>query len=106
MRLLIDGGDGDQTYFSNPLTLESETCAWFDADTPRGAALLFKITSGKHRGEYVALTSRVKAGLEDQLKTQGSASVIVNVIRQVGSEYRPTLENLDAVGMAFADVVS
>jgi len=105
MRLMIDGGDGDQAYFSAPLYLESIECDWFDPDTPRGRAILFRIDGGEHDGRYVALTSKVQVDLNDQFLERNWASVVVNIIKRVGDEYVPSLDNLDAVGMAFADVI-
>jgi len=105
MRLVIDGGDGDQEYFSAPFYLRSIECDWFDPDTTRGKAILFRIDGGAHDGKYVALTSRVKADLSDQFIERNWASVVVNVIKRVGDEYVAGLDNLDAVGMAFADVL-
>ena len=105
MRILIDGGDGDQSYFSESFYLQSIDCDWFDPNTPRGKAILFRITGGTHDGTYVALTSKVQEDLKDQFREQNSASVVVNIIMRVGDEYVPSLDNLDAVGMAFADVI-
>lgn len=105
MRLVIDGGDGDQEYFSAPFYLQSIECDWFNPDTPRGKAILFRIDGGPHDGKYVALTSKVKTDLNDQLIERNWASVVVNIIKRVGGEYIPGLDNLDAVGMAFADVI-
>jgi hypothetical protein len=105
MRLLIDGGDGDQSYFGSPMLLESANCAWFDSNTPRGDALLFRIVEGKNSGTFVALTSRVIADIKQQLEHQHSASVIVSIVKNAGNSFRSTLDNFDAIGMAFADVI-
>jgi hypothetical protein len=105
MRLLINGGDGDQSYFGRPMLLESANYTWFDANTPRGHALLFRIVEGKSPGTFVALTSRVMLDLKQQLENQRSASVVVNIVKQTGDSFRSTLDNFDAIGMAFADVV-
>ena len=105
MRLRLDGGDGDQSYFSNPLELEVVERDWFKPETPRGRAKLVKVLFGPHSGKYIALTSRVLTSIDDQLAERKNASVVVNVVRKPGPGFEPTLSHLDAVGMAFVDLV-
>jgi hypothetical protein len=105
MKLRVDGGDGDQSYFSEPIELEVVKPDWFSAKTPRGTAILTRVLSGRHAGEYIALTSRVLASLKDQLAS-GGASVVVMVVRRPGPGFEPTLAQLDAIGMSFVEVVS
>jgi hypothetical protein len=103
-RLVLTGGDGDQSYLGTPIELQIVEREWFIEETLRGRATLAQILEGSHRGKYVALTSRVLASIGDQLAEQGSASVVINVVRHPGPEYRPTLDNLDAVGMGFIEL--
>ena len=104
MRLRLNGGDGDQSYFSEPIELEVVERDWFKPETPRGIAKLTQVLSGRHVGEYIALTSRVLASIEEQLAHRSAASVVVMVVKDPGPGFEPTLDRLDAVGMSFVDV--
>jgi hypothetical protein len=105
MKLSIDGGDGDQSYFAHRLLMEQVERAWFRRETPRGSGLLFQIASGPHKGEYAVLTSRVQASVEEQLAQTGSASVVVGIVLDPGPNFEPTFEHLRAIGMSFADLL-
>ncbi|HKN85266.1 MAG TPA: hypothetical protein VJV04_00255 [Nitrospiraceae bacterium] len=102
----INGGDGDQNYFSHALHLKMVKRDWFSGDTPHGFAILFQVVGGLHDGEYIALTSRVQASLDEQFRDRGWASVIVQTVKNAGPGFVPNFDNLRAVGMAFADLDS
>ena len=58
-RFRIDGGDGDQSYFSAPLNMVLADASWFPYEVPEfGEALLFTIDGGLHDGEYIVVTAR------------------------------------------------
>lgn len=104
MRLRLNGGDGDQSYFSEPIELDVVERDWFKAETPRGIAKLTQVLSGRHAGKYVALSSRVLASIDDQLAARSFASVVVMLVKNPGPGFEPTLDQLDAVGMSFVDL--
>ena len=99
-RFLIDTGDGDPMFFGAPLTLRLTEAPWFPGHVLRGKALLFVIEGGRYSGEYVALTSRVLAGLEDHLMEHGWASVVVHRITNPTTSFDGGGEDADPIGMA------
>lgn len=105
LRLRIDGGDGDQSYFSEPMYLEIVERNWFKLETPLGVATLTQVLSGRHSGEYIALTSRVLSSIDERLALRKWASVVVNVVKKPGPDFEPTLGLRDAVGMSFVELV-
>jgi hypothetical protein len=105
MRFLFEGGDGDQSYFGEPFVAERVDEDWFPDTIEYGPAYLLKVTSGRHYGEYIAITSRQTASLEEQIARDIYISVIVHVIHNPGPGFVPIPENLDAIGMAVIEVV-
>ena len=103
-RLVLDGGDGEQAWFSGLIELEVVERDWFNPETPRGRGSLVEVVSGKLAGKYVALTSKMQAPIDEQLAKRRSASVVVNVVRHPGPNFRPDVYGLDAVGMGFIEV--
>jgi hypothetical protein len=105
-RFRIDGGDGDQNFFSTPKLLRLTDAAWFPGRTIHGDALLFVVEDGgAYSGKYVALTSRVQAPLAEHLHTHGWASVIVHVITNPTSSFDGSQKDADAIGMAVVERV-
>lgn len=100
MRLLLLGGDGDQSYLSARSELEVVEQDWFQPETPRGRAKLVIVVSGPRVGKYFALSSKVVASIDDQLAEGDHASVVSNP----GPGFRPKV-NLDAIGMALVKLI-
>jgi hypothetical protein len=102
----IDGGDGDQDYFSNPFLAESVQETWFDGRLPRGDAILLRAVSGKFSGSYLAITSRTDKSLEWQMENGNWISVVLHKVTKIGSDYQKDLESVQAVGMAAIEILS
>lgn len=96
----IDGGDGDQRYFSSSLILEPAEEAWFDGEIRRGDAKLFRVKQGQHEGTYIALTSRVLESTERQLERRNIASVIVHVIKNPSATFDGSDRDAEPIGMS------
>lgn len=105
MRFLFEGGDGDRAYFDNSFVAELVKESWFPSEIPRGKAYLAHILTGAHKGEYLALTSRVEASLEEQLSVRDYLSVVVHSVRNPGAGFVAEDENLPAIGMAAVKVI-
>lgn len=105
MEFRFDGGDGDQSYFSEPFLAERVIEPWFPSTIRRGSAYLVKVKSGVHRGEYLALTSRVVASLADQLKVGNYLSVVVHTVRDPGPGFVASAERVPAIGMAVIEAL-
>jgi len=105
LKLHFDGGDGDQGYLGSPFTAVRVYEPWFPDRVRRGPAWLVRIGSGAHEGEFLALTSRVVASLDEQLEIRDYLSVVVHVVKQPGPGFSETEENLPAIGMAAVEVV-
>lgn len=105
MRIEFGGGDGDQAYFGEPFDAERVEEDWFPGMLERGPAWLVKILNGRHRGEYLALTSHVKASLEEQMAIRDLLSVVVHLVRNPGPGFLETEETTPAIGMAAVEVL-
>lgn len=105
VRLRFDGGDGDQDYFGESFIAERVIEPWFPSSIRRGPAWLMKVLTGRHHGEYLALTSRVEASLADQMETRGWLSVVVHRVPEPHSEAPGDNADPQAIGMAAAEVV-
>jgi hypothetical protein len=58
-RFRVDGGDGDQRYFSSPLDMVLTEANWFPHEVPEfGEALLFTVVGGVHDSEYIVVTRK------------------------------------------------
>ena len=99
-RFRIDTGDGDQQFFSEPKDLRLTDAAWFSRQLPRGEALLFIVENGPYSGKYVAVTSRVVEGLEDQIASRGVASVVVHLVSNPTSSFDGSTKDAFPIGMA------
>lgn len=106
MQFRIDGGDGDQNYFSEPFIAELVVESWFPPAIERGPAYLLKVKTGNHCGEYLAVTSRMLSSLEDQLKTRDYISVVVHKVRDPGPGFIASADKLPAIGMAAIEAIS
>jgi hypothetical protein len=100
MRFRFNGGDGDQGYFSESFLAEKVFEPWFPSKIERGPAYLLKVITGSHCGEYLAITSRMVASLEDQLEVRDYLSVVVHQVRDPGPGFVASAERLPAIGMA------
>jgi hypothetical protein len=100
MLFQFDGGDGDQDYFAKSFVAERVIESWFPSKIERGHAYLVKVLSGDHLGEYLALTSRVIASLDDQLRARNYLSVVVHAVCNPGPGFIASAERLPAIGMA------
>ena len=107
MTYIIDGGDGDQSFFASRHRLKMVSEDWFPGHLPRGAAILFKIVNdGEYSGRYVATTSRVQSSIESQLNDDGVASVIVHLIKNPSHSFDGTSKDAYPVGMSVLEVVN
>jgi hypothetical protein len=101
----IDKGDGDPSFFNHPFVARRIEEDWFSGILYRGPAFLLKVESGMRTGQYIAITSRAVASLENQLEESRWISVVVHLIKRPGEEFLPTLESADAVGMAAIEAI-
>ncbi len=104
-KLSFGGGDGDQSYFGEPFVAERVVEGWFPEMLEFGPAWLVRILDGRHRGEYLALTSRVKASLEEQMAIRDMLSVVVQAIKTPGVGFVETETTAPAIGMTAAEVL-
>ncbi|MEG3145383.1 hypothetical protein U1839_12045 [Sphingomonas sp. RT2P30] len=102
----INGGDGDQHFFSSPFLVEECCESWFDENTPRGTGILVKIISGSNLGTFLVLTSKVTSSIENQIAHGGWASVVVHTVREIGDKFESNLDNLRGIGMAAIQKIS
>lgn len=106
MQFKFNGGDGDQKYFSAPFLAERVVEPWFPSIIERGPAYLLKVKTGIHCGEYLAITSRMLASLEEQMSIRNYLSVVVHAVVDPGYGFIASSERLPAVGMAIIEVLS
>jgi hypothetical protein len=106
MRFVFDGGDGDQRYLGDPFIAERVFEPWFPKQIYDGEAYLALILTGAHKDEYLALTSRMVASLEEQLRVRDYLSVVVHLVRNPGPDFTADAGNLPAIGMAAVKVVT
>jgi hypothetical protein len=105
IRLGFGGGDGDQAYFGEPFVAERVEEVWFPKRLERGPAWLVRILDGRHLGEYLALTSRVQASLEEQMAIRDMLSVVVQRVKEPGLGLTETEATMPAIGMTAVDVL-
>jgi len=106
MRLRNSGGDGDQSYFGERFEAEQVDEDWFPGILKRGSAWLVRIVSGNHCGEYLALTSRVNASLEEQMAVRNHLSVVVQVLTAPGPGFVENEITAPAIGMTVVEVLT
>ena len=99
----IDGGDGDQAFLDAARNLKLTRANWFPGEISWGAALLFVIDDGPLEGEFVALTSRTLAPLNEHLEAYGWASVLVHRITNPTDSFSGS--DKEALPLAMAYVV-
>ncbi len=105
IRLAFGGGDGDPNYLAESFIAERVQEDWFPDALERGPAWLVKIVSGRHFGEYLALTSRVEASLEDQMAIRDMLSVVVQLVKTPGPGIIETEATMPPIGMAAVEVL-
>jgi hypothetical protein len=77
-RYVIDGGDGDQSYFQQPITIRKVEEDWFTGRIRKfEKAKLFLIEGGPHAGEYLAISPSWNKDVEDSISDQGFTLGIV-----------------------------
>ncbi len=64
----------------------------------------FVIVGGGHAGEHIALTPRTMVPLEEDISTNGWASVIVHVIKNPSPSFNES-KDIDHIGMAVVELV-
>lgn len=101
----IDGGDGDQSIFSEAFLAETCRENWFPGTIIRGRAWLLKVVSGKNAGRYIAITSKTTTSIEDQLEKSNWISVVVHLIERTGDKFTLDNDNVRAFGMAAIEKV-
>lgn len=81
-RFRIDGGDGDQDLFGDPLILQRVAAPWFDGRVGDfiGEAWLVRVTEGRKTGLLLALTPRTLGSIDVGIALHGWKSVIVHGI--------------------------
>lgn len=100
-RFRMDGGDGDQAYFGQPMSLKVVREPWFPERLPRGQAYLLLAETGPFAGQYFAITSRQTNSIEEQLARSSFVSVVVHHITRPGPAFQVTnLDDAEAIGMA------
>jgi hypothetical protein len=104
-QFVMDGGDGDQSFFSERKMMRLTTAAWFPGHVRRGPAMLLVVEGGKHDGEYVALTTRVLASLDDQLTERNWASVVVHRIKNPTPSFDGSEKDAYPIGMSFVEKI-
>lgn len=104
-RFKIAGGDRDQTFFSHRMIARRVDEPWFSGFLNRGPAYLLKIEDGPFKGQYLAITSRWVASLEEQISSNAWVSAVVHRILEPGSGYAETEQNTPAIGMAALKVL-
>jgi len=96
----INGGDGDPSFFGEHRILKSVSANWFDQSIWGQQAYLFEITNGNMDGAFVALTSRWKMSIIEQIEKNGIASVVVHVVQR--DDPSPSVNDyvINSVGMS------
>lgn len=105
MRFRFDGGDGDQNWFGESFLAEQVKVPWFPPTIADEPAYLLKVLTGHHRGEFIAITSRVVASLEEQLRVRDFISVVVHIVLDPGPGFRADGEHLTSIGMAAIEAI-
>jgi hypothetical protein len=100
---VIDGGDGDQAYFSDPIFLEEVQADWFEGQVRFGDGMLLRTTRGKHAGVYFVVTSRLTDSLDSQLGGNSAASVIVHVVTNPTKSFDGGNRDAYPFGMTFLE---
>jgi hypothetical protein len=99
-------GDGYCDFFSDTPLLRRAHESWFTGRVGAfGEAMLFKIESARHRGRYLAFTSHVTTGVEEQLLRGGRASVVVHDIKNPTSSFTGGREDFDPCGMSAIELI-
>ena len=100
-RFRMDGGEGDQAYFGQPMSLKVVRESWFPERLPRGPAYLMVAETGPFAGQYFAITSRQVISIEEQLSRSSFVSVVVHHITRPGPTFDVgDLGEAQAVGTA------
>ena len=102
----IDSGDGDQTFLGSGVVLRRASADWFTGSVGDwGAAILFVVVDGKYAGDYVALTPKSRAPINEELAQYGHASVVVHRILNPTSSFTGQRSDFDPIGMAMISAI-
>lgn len=98
----IDGGDGDQNFFSTLKLLKRIDADWFGGLVEKEEAVLFEIINWTEDQtfNFVAVTSRMTMNVEDQLEHRNLASVIVYGIKYENRKFPEGEYAIDGIGMS------
>jgi hypothetical protein len=96
----IIGGDGDQNFLGKRQIIKLTEALWFHGKMWDSEALLFVIEGGEYGGKYVILTSKVVAGLVQQLTNSGTAGVVVHLVRNPTASFSGDEKDSMPIGMA------
>lgn len=97
---LIDGGDGDQTYFSEPIHLQDAAADWFGGNVFLGEGKLLIATRGKQTGRYFIVTARGSKSIDTQLEEHVNASVVVHVVTNPTASFDGSTMDAVALGLS------
>ncbi len=105
-RFRIEGGDGDQEFFSEKRILKQGQAPWFHERFGEwyGDAMLFVTEGGAHDGEYVVLTPRTIGNLREKFARDGWASVVVHRIINPTIPFDVT-KSAKSIGMGVVTIV-
>lgn len=101
----IDGGDGDQQFFSEELLLERTDTDWFPGRVKRGEAQLYRIVKGKFIDKYLIVTSRVHSSIDEQMSSRGIASVVVQIVNNPTKSFDGSDRDAFPFGMSVLEKV-
>lgn len=97
---VINGGDGDQSYFSEPMFLQDAAADWFSASVLQGEGKLLVATRGKQAGRYFIVTARGSQSVQVQLETDACASVVVHLVTNPTASFDGSGRDAVAIGMS------
>jgi len=104
-RFVLDGGDGDQSFFGSPQILQVEPS--LQNARPDGVdAFVMRVSEGTRKGRLVVLTPRTLIPLMESIQLYEMASVIVHLQSEgtAGIEYDDISSNRRAIGMSFLQI--
>jgi len=97
---ILETGDGFPEFMHIKHEIRPVTEPWFSGAARGQRAALFVILSPEHIGRYVALASKTRATIEEQMNFRDVASVVVNLVENPTDTYDPnSMDDVTAVGM-------
>jgi hypothetical protein len=95
---VLEDGDGDPNFMHMRHEVRMARETWFPGHILGEPAILFIIVGTAHKGQYVALRSRWTQSIEDQMLTNGFASVSVDVIGNPTPTFGTNYPTEDRIG--------